>query len=73
MTSEPLPKNFVIRALATDCQVQADEALGKLQEVLERLQKGDDLAAVGAAEGLTQLVQYVAVVLGRLAVLTRTE
>lgn len=61
----------LIEALSTDCQLHANEARHQLDEVIERFQSNDQVAAIGAFEGTTEIVLYMDAVLKRLAAIAR--
>lgn len=61
----------LIEALSTDCELHAKEARHKLDEVIERFESNDALAAIGAFEGTTEVVLYMDAVLKRLAAIVR--
>ena len=61
----------LVQALSMDCELHAKAALEKLHEVIDRFQANDPLAAIGAFEGITEIVFYMDAIMKRLAAIAR--
>ena len=69
---QPLTPELLIRVLSDDCQLQAQAAMEKLREVIERFRAHDPLAAVGAFEETVEIVLFLDTALKRLAAIAQT-
>jgi hypothetical protein len=62
-----------MRVLSEDCELHAQATQEKLREVIERFRAGNPLAAIGAFEGITEMVVYMDAIVKRLAAIARNR
>ncbi len=67
MTKQAQNPTDLVRALRNDCMHEAEALQMSLQEVIERLEEGDHLAALGAFSGMDERALYIGTALKRLS------